>query len=86
MSLYLTPTRAQLLQDIRDGHVRRDRLATWRRYEHIETRRNLTARIAEVMVADWAKDGPLPERLTASRLVVLTDAGRSVLEEWEKSR
>jgi hypothetical protein len=80
MTIFLTPTRAGLLQDIRDGDVHRDPHNTNIRYDYRPQWWNFTARTLEAIAAGWAEDG---ERSGNMWPVLLTAKGRSVLEEWE---
>lgn len=73
-----TAARMAMLRLIEDGKIRRDINASFRRYEHKDTRLTLTARTANVIDAKWARE--------ENYAVVLTVRGRSVLTEWEKSR
>ena len=80
---HVTRGRMAVLALIRDGKIRRDRFASYLRYEHVETRRELSARTADVMARGWAETPPEPAR--GDWLVLLTPKGRTVLSEWEKS-
>lgn len=83
-ALYLTPTRAQLLQDVRDGELYFEANEWWGVAGY-----KRTAAIGQLCQAGWAtNEKATPETKRPGELVGriyarLTDEGRSVLEEWE---
>jgi len=74
-----TDARMAMLALIGEGKIRRDFRSLTLRYEHRETRLNLTARTAEqINVLKWARE--------ENYEVVPTAKGRQVLAEYEKEQ
>lgn len=79
----LTPTRAALLRDIKDGHLYFEARHWW----HNLNGQKRSVAVGQAVQAGWVTweeigkrtRGQLAHRIYAR----LTDEGRSVLEEWE---
>jgi hypothetical protein len=70
--LATTKTRMALLVLVRDRKIRLDPNSMPTRYEHVETRTNLTARTVEAIRAGWVRDSGTYPHLTVKGTEVLT--------------